>query len=276
MDFRREWILSEVAPTIQDLEQGNGYHLDEAICLINYLEGTLSAHSAAEQITAAVLHEADPAGELNRVWVLLGNACQVLDNDFEKLLDLLEAIQRLDQTDQINWTQLPGFRNVWNELFGFLPEMNWNIDEQREFEGNEDNLRSLFKTVGTVEAGLFVRDIGGFTELWGYNILNLICSARFGLEVSISQIHAWLEIAGSKLAATFQPDHVKSYTRAVRGRPDKTYEIQVTMAEHWEHWKKTFLQVSHDEDFLSHEARQLAAECYGIMKKQAIKMPWSE
>ncbi|KAJ4254513.1 hypothetical protein NW762_010112 [Fusarium torreyae] len=276
MDFRREWILSEVAPTIQDLEQVNGYHLDEAICLINYLEGKLSAHSAAEQITAAVLHEADPPGELYRIWALLGNACQVLGNDFEKLLDLLGAIQRLDQTDEIDWTQLPGFRYCWNELFGNLPEMDWNIDEQRDFEGNEDNLRSLFKTVGTVEAGLFVREIGGFTKFWGYNILNLICSARFGLEVFITQIHAWLEIAGPKLAATIQPHQVKSYTRAVKGRPDKTYEIQATMAEHWEHWKKTFLQVSHDEGFLSAEARQLAAECYDMVKKQAIKMPWSE
>ncbi|KAF4954502.1 hypothetical protein FSARC_12115 [Fusarium sarcochroum] len=276
MDFRQEWIISEVAPTIEDLNNGRGCHLDEAITLINYLEETISAQSAAKAITSAVLHEADPPGELYRVWRLLGHACEILDDQLEKLMNLLAAIQRLGPSDQIDWSHLQGFKNVWNDLYGTLYEINLNSNEKRMFKNQEENFRNFFRTVGTAEAEMFVRNIGGFTELWGYEILNLICSGRFGLEVYISHVHAWLEIAGPKLAATFQPGQVKCFTRAVRGRPDKKYEMEVTMAEHWEHWKKTLLQVSHDEDFLSAEARQLAAECYDMMKSQAIKMPWTE
>jgi hypothetical protein len=45
------------------------------------------------------------------------------------------------------------------------------------------------------------------------------------------------------------------------------------MYEHWEHWKKRFLQVSHDEEYLSAGSREMSKKCYEIMKGLVVSPP---
>jgi len=126
---------------------------------------------------------------------------------------------------------------------------------------------------------MYLLDLYPINERWVHRVLNLICLEkavflrRFDLEEVIYEIHAWLDVAGKKIAEKLQSGQVKSFERCVRGRGDKTYEIQVTMYEHWEHWKKRFLQVSYDEGYLSAGSREMSRKCYEIMKGLVVGPP---
>ncbi|KAF5019808.1 hypothetical protein F66182_8177 [Fusarium sp. NRRL 66182] len=267
MSIRTKWIMNQVAPTIQELGDGDGCHIDEAISLINYLDQNLDLETAAGEITAAVLQEDAPREEIYRLWALLAEALVHLEDDRGRLLALLAEIQNLPPSDALRWYQLPGFGNMWSDLYTRVPSSTaW---------GPITLLRQRRKAIATAEAEMYVQDVGGISELWGYETLNLVCSAGHDLEYRIFEMYRWLEIAGSKLARNLQPGQVKSFTRTVKGRPDKGYCIEATLAEHWEHWKKNFLQLSQDEQSLSVEAKELARQCYGMMKGLAVTMPWS-
>lgn len=52
-----------------------------------------------------------------------------------------------------------------------------------------------FKTVGKIEAEMFLRGLGGVTADWGYEVINLVCSRRAGLDVLMFKVQAWLDCA---------------------------------------------------------------------------------
>ncbi|RGP61339.1 atg16-protein [Fusarium longipes] len=265
---RDEWILSRAASTLEEMKLSNGYakcHLDEAIVLCNYLNGEMNAKSAARAITATVC---SPLGlrsttldELRRVMSLISETLMRYGQDCDKILDLLVAMQDLPPARHLCWWKLPAFGRVWQRCY--------LVHRDRQ-------CTAFYKKAGTLEANMYLRELYPVDVDWVCKTINVVCLELSDLGVVIYEIHAMLEIAGSKLVENLQPGQVKAYTRAMRGRSDKTYMIEVTLYEHWEHWKKRFLQISYDEEFLQPEARLMAGKCHEIMRGHRIRQPHEE
>ncbi|KAF4971142.1 hypothetical protein FSARC_1975 [Fusarium sarcochroum] len=265
MSFRDQWILSKAAPTIRELHTGQGCHLDEAITLCNYLNKIIGADSAARAITAA-----SSASTCFRLWTLLADTLMHFEEDCEMILKLLVCIQKLT-TNTMSWWGLPGFVDEWQRYYESHREDyqgNWCLQKATPYR------RQYCRKAGLIEAKMYLEGIPGIDELDAYRTINLVCSREQDLQVVIYEIHAWLQVAGSRLAETLDPNANKSFARAVRGRSGRTYAIKVTMFEHWQHWKKTFLEISYDDELLSTEARELARQCYETMKAQHVKLPF--
>ncbi|CEI60363.1 hypothetical protein FVEN_g6514 [Fusarium venenatum] len=264
---RDEWIFSQASSSLEDLDNiFVSCHLDDAITLCHYLNGEMNAKSAARLITTIARREVidDPDARtmtVFRIMRLLAASLIHFDQEHEMILGLLLAIQDLPCDGRIHWWKLPTFTSRWSNCYS----------EHRDM-GNQKNV-AFFKNAGYLEATMYLRGISGIEEEWAYGVINLVCLEMEEFEFEIHQVCEWLKVAGSKLVETLQPAKLKVFDRAVRGRSNKTYMIEVTMYEHWEHWKKRFLQVSHDEDFLSTESRQVAKECHEIMKGLVVEQP---
>lgn len=267
---RAEWLYARVASTTQGIPQGHGCHEDEANCLLDYLDGRITPEEAATSITAPILLEVNPPTELYRLMGLLCEALVELHNDHEELLDLLAAIQGLPPSS-INWSVLPGLRNMWSELYRLHTRGSngWDLLTEPLPDDRETELRQYYTAIGTVEAKLYVLGLGGVSENWGYEVLNLACLRRPMLGAIMGEIHAWLTVAGTKLLKDLNPEQVRNWPRPVLGgQPGQQHAVQGTMAQHWETWRCTLLQLSEETDFLSDEARQLARECHWLMQGQ--------
>ncbi|RSL78200.1 hypothetical protein CEP51_008409 [Fusarium floridanum] len=268
MSTREEWILSQVAPTKEELYEGDGCHLDEAICLIHYLNNNITVQEAATAITKPVLQEADPQGQPYRLMALLCEALYELAADRDKLYDLLSAIQALPKEADINWVDLPDFGYMWSDLFDHGLSRTGAWESEPLSDDRKTELRQHFEAIGTVEAELYLRGLGVVSEVWGYDVINQVCSGRPGLDIFITRIHAWLKVAGYKLMADMKPEEIKTFGAGLKGKPARKIRLMDTMAGIWELWRTTFLEMSNDEDYLSVEARKIAGECHDLMKRE--------
>lgn len=263
---RTDWIQSQVAGDRDALLAGDGCHHGEAKTLSDYLSGLLSTQEAAKNIASPVLGEADPHSELYRLWGLLSDALVELPDDQEKTLDLLAAIQSSPTTACIDWSHLEGFGHMFSDshrlhLQGHAPweKESWTATRKAE-------LCHHFEAVGTAEAEMFLRGIGGIPADWGYEVLNQVCSRRPGLDVLIYEVHAWLECAGPQLRNGSNSEETRSYSRPVLGSNRGLLQSKSgTMAEHWETWKKELTELSEIQSTLSVESRNLAAKCLAFM-----------
>jgi hypothetical protein len=257
---RIDWINSQAVEDGFALAAGDGCHHEEAKALGDYLSGNLLVQEAAERIVTPVLREADPPSELYRLWGLLSDALVELTGDRQKILDLLAAIQSLPPHTCIDWSQLPGFGHMWSDLnrlhlHGTDPWEKGTLTDARRVE-----LCHHFETIGRVEAEMFLRDIGGVSADWGYEVINLVCSRRAGLDVLIFEVHAWLECAGTQLRDGQKPEEVKRYTRPVSGARNGLQEaVSCTMEEHWQTWRDTLLKLGGDLSPLSAERRKTSS-----------------
>ncbi|KAJ6442299.1 C6 transcription factor [Purpureocillium lavendulum] len=254
--------LQAYAEVKEAARAGDGCHGEEASSLNSYLDGTLTAQGAAVAITRPVLEEDDPPAALYRLMGLLCQALAELGDERTKLLDLVTAIQALPATSQVDWSQLPGFGNMWSDLYRlhFHGANDWEkSDGLGLLPGAEKvELRQHYTAIGAVEAGLCLRGLGGVTSRWGYETLNLVCSGRPGVDVFLSSMFQWLAVAGTRLKRDLEPDRACSY--------GKRMEVEATMAQHWETWRRAFLQLSEGDDSLSVEGRELAAGCHRMMQ----------
>ncbi|KAL7939010.1 hypothetical protein V8C35DRAFT_289901 [Trichoderma chlorosporum] len=264
-----EWLELHMIQVRQQ-PQSDSYHEgeDTLIYIGDYLDGNLTASEVAESIAAPVLEDTNPPTKLYRLMRLLCEALVELADEREKLLNLLEFIQGLPPA-AINWAVLPGLRNVWSDMY--RPHLRgsngWEMVGEPIPQDKQAKMRQHYTSIGTVEANLYVLGLGGVTENWGYELLNLACLRRPGLEVIMGQIHAWLTIAGTKLLKDLDRDEVRNWSRPVLGgQPGQQQAVQGTMAQHWETWRRMLLQVSEETDFLSVEARRLARECHLLMQ----------
>ncbi|KAF5565003.1 hypothetical protein FNAPI_1888 [Fusarium napiforme] len=308
VSFREGWVLSRIQPML-DSENGalqrtqisdrmtsceanvtGTYRLDESLALFNYLNKTMSVESAARAVTAGCpdIYPEDldnPEGSslegarrICGVWGLLAAVLLRFEDDCDMVVDLLVAIQALPSINSSPWwvdaenrrslCQLPYFDNVWQNCYESL-----RCDCHSGKDGGFTYDEKYYRRAGTVEAKMYLRGIPGITEFWAYKTINLVCAQSGDLQFVIHEIYGWLQTAGPKLAQTLDSSQIKCFERVVRGRRDKRYEISATMFEHWQHWKKSFLEVSFDEDLLSSGGRELARECHDIMKAQNIKLP---
>ncbi|KAK2612026.1 hypothetical protein QQS21_001991 [Conoideocrella luteorostrata] len=256
MTSRADWLRAKVAPTRDALVAGDGCHADEAEALNKYLDGGSSAHEAANAFTKPVLEEGEPSDSLYRPMALLCEALVELENDRDKLLDLLATMEKLPSAAGIDWSELPGFGNMWSDLYRLYthgPD-HWETSYASLSEERVVELRQHYRATAAVEAEMYLRGLDGITAHWGYETLNLICTRRAGLEVLISSMHVWLTKGSTRLKEDLDLDELYLYGGTRR------------MEDHWETWRSRFLEVSKDEGFLSQEARKLAAECHEMMK----------
>ncbi|KAH7148218.1 hypothetical protein EDB81DRAFT_650378 [Dactylonectria macrodidyma] len=250
MSSRTVWIQSQVSTDKEALAAGDGCHKDEAKCLDDYLDGKITAQEAAKTIISRVLQEADPSSEVYRLNALLCEALVELEDDRENLLQLLEGIQSQPSVGSIDWSHLQGFGHMWRSPLS---------NDKRV------SLCHEFEAIGTVEAALFMRGIGGVSADWGYETLNAVCLRRPGLEVFIHKARAWLRVAGVRLMQNLQPEQLKSWSRPVQGRHGRIEAVETPMLEHWERWKRSIMEISEEDGPLSHESREIAAECHRLM-----------
>ncbi|GFP52212.1 hypothetical protein TASIC1_0001036400 [Trichoderma asperellum] len=268
MPARTEWLKAHAAP-IGATVQGEDYDRDDVDYLIAYLEGNITAEEAALSIAEDLVNEIKPPTELYRFMGLLCEALVEMKNDREKLLELLEAIKRI-APGEINWSALPGLLPMWSDLYRLHTRgpNGWEIIGEPLPDIKKVELHRRYAEIGTVEATLYVRGLGGVTENWGYELLNLACLRRPGLDVVIGEIHAWLTVAGARLLKDLDPDEVRNWPRpVVGGQPGQRLSVEATMAQHWEAWRRSLLQVSEEKDFLTDEAKRLARECHMMMQR---------
>jgi hypothetical protein len=185
-----------------------------------------------------------------------------------KIVNLLYHIQSLPPASGIVWKGLPGFGSMWDSL----NRLHLHGVDSRErsvatFEQEEiDEHRRTLGAIGHAEAEMFLQ--GMVPVNWGYQVLNLACSDRAGLDVFVSEIFAWLEIAGEKLKVEMvrSEEVVRRYTRPVPGSLRReNVAVEGTMAEHWMDWKDALLRLSQEESGLSDEGRRITSWCHGLM-----------
>jgi hypothetical protein len=263
---RIDWINSQAVEDGFALAAGDGCHHEEAKALGDYLSGNLLVQEAAERIVTPVLREADPPSELYRLWGLLSDALVELTDDRQKILDLLAAVQSLPPHTRIDWSQLPGFGNMWSDLARLHLHGPDPWEKESWTDVRKAELCHHFDTIGRAEAEMFLRGIGGISADWGYEVINLVCSRRAGLDVFMFEVHAWLECAGAQLQCSLRAEEIRRYTRPVSGARNGLQEaVSCTMAEHWQTWREALLELSGDQSPLSAESRKLASVCFTLM-----------
>jgi hypothetical protein len=264
---RTAWINSQAATDDNALAAGDGCHHKEAKALCDYLSGNLDVQEAAHRIVSPILGEADPSSELYRLWGLLSDALVELTDDRQKMLDLLTAVQTLPPTGCIDWSRLPGFGNMWSDLNRLHLHGPAPWEKEKWTEVRKPELCRHFEAIGRVEAEMFLRGLGGISADWGYEVINLVCSGRAGLDVLISEVYAWLECAGTQLRHSLNLEETRSYPRAVPGVSHGLQEaVSCTMAEHWQTWRKALLELSEHQSPLSVTSREVAAVCFKLMQ----------
>lgn len=263
---RTDWIRSQVAVDRKALLAGDGCHHEEANVLDDYLSGLLNTQEAAYRITTSVLAEDNPSSELYRLWGLLSEALVELTNDQAKLLDLLAAIQTLQSTTGIDWSQLMNFGHTWSDLHRLHLHGSDLWEKESWTTTRKAELCHHFEAIGTAEAGMYLRGIGDIPADWGYEVLNLVCSKRLGLDVLIFEVHAWLRCAGTQLRKDMGSEETRSFSRPVPG-PNRGLQqrISCTMAEHWNTWRKELSKLSGSQSALSVGSRAVAAKCLDFM-----------
>jgi hypothetical protein len=113
--------------------------------------------------------------------------------DRPRILELLSQIQALPPKFGIQWANLPGFASMWDTLYRLHlhgPD-SWENEAESLDEGIVHELRKHFEAVGLVEAELLIRGFDAVTnEHRGFEVLDLVCSNRAGLDIFLSQV--WL------------------------------------------------------------------------------------
>ncbi|SMR53991.1 unnamed protein product [Zymoseptoria tritici ST99CH_1A5] len=253
------WFDERIASTASALAAGDGCHPDEAEALAQYLSGSITTDEAAINITAPILAEADPPQECYRLWGLLCDALvELSEEECQKTIDLLLAIRNLPSSSTaLVWSQLPGFASMWDTLhrLHLQGRDGWEAEVETLTESRRSKLREHFTAIGSAEAKLFVNGLVGAE--WGFKVLDLLSSKRPGLDIFLSEIHAWLKIAGDKLRAAAKVEDKDCNTEWQVG--------EVATTKHWASWKEDFSRLGREGSGISEEGRRLAAACYDRM-----------
>ncbi|GIZ48889.1 hypothetical protein CKM354_001193200 [Cercospora kikuchii] len=263
------WYQSKTAPTKYALLAGDGCHPDEADALQKYLECEYGVQEAAKKITEPILSEANPKESFYRLWALLCDALvELSDEECQKTIELLLAIQHLPSTEYFEWKELPGFGNMWHDLYQMHLDGPCTWEKENLTDERREELRRHFRRIGGVEAQLCLRGIGDIPLSWGFDVVNLVAQNRNGLDVLLSEVEVWLEVAGEELKGEVgkQSDEVRWYTRRVaQSAGGKQQSVGAALEEHWVVWKERLMEMMEDGSGLSDEGRKLAARCYDRM-----------
>lgn len=264
------WYQSKTAPTKDALVAGDGCHPHEADALRNYLDGNYSTQEAAKKITEPILSETNPKENHYRLWTLLCDALvELSDEECQKTIELLVAIEQLPSNkESIEWKGLPGFGNMWHDLYQMHLDGPCAWEKENLTDERREDLRRHFRRVGGVEAQLCLRGVGGLSLSWVFDVVNLVAQDRNGLDVLLSEVEVWLEVAGEELKGEVgkQSDEVRWYTRIVaQSAGRKQQSVGAALEEHWVVWKERLMEMMEDGSGLLDEGRKLAARCYDRM-----------
>lgn len=189
-------------------------------------------------------------------------------DDRHKIVGLLSQTEALPPQSGIRWADLPGFSSMWDTLhrLHLHGSDSWERSVGSFKQEEIDELRQTFAAIGRAEAEMFFR--GMVLADWGYEVLNLACSERLGLEIFVSEIFAWLETAGEKLKEEKARSEtaVLRFTRPVPDSPSReNMAVEAALTEHWESWKEALLGLSQEGSGLSDEGRRIAHRCHGLV-----------
>ena len=127
-------------------------------------------------------------------------------------------------------------------------------------------LRRECEATGRAEAEMLLRGLDVADEQWGFEVLNLVCSDSPELEIMISEVFAWLDVAGWKLKEKARSETaMQKYDYSLNGNYAKRHTVEATLTEHWANWKDRLWRISQGETGLSKEARRLAARSHDLM-----------
>jgi hypothetical protein len=259
----------KVAPNMEAVFAGDGCHPDEARALSDYLNGSISAEETARRITATILNESNPPEELYQLWSLLSEGLVELSpHDRHNIVDLLSQIESLPPQAGIQWADLPDFGSMWDSLNRLHLHGTdfWEHSIESSKQEEIDELRETFRAIGHDEAEMFLRGI--VPADWGYEVLNLACSERGGLDVFVSEVFAWLNTAHVKLKEEKARSETASlrFTRPVPNSPSREkMAVEATLAEHWDCWKEALSKLSHGGNWLSDAWMSIAGRCHESM-----------
>lgn len=267
--MQETWYQSKTAPTEAALSAGDGCHPDEANALRNFLKGEYSVQEAAKKITEPIFSEANPKENLYRLWAFLCDALvELSDEECQKTIELLSAIEQLpSNTQNLEWKGLPGFGNMWHDLYQMHLDGPCTWEKDVLTNSRREDLRQHFRRIGEAEAQLCLRSIGDIPLSWGFDVVNLLAQNRNGLNILLSEVEVWLEVAGEELKGEFgRSSEMRWYSRRLAGdMKGKQESVGASLAEHWSIWKAKLLELSREESRLTDEGRKLAKRCYDRM-----------
>lgn len=268
-----EWIDDQIALDLEAVKAGDGSHPQEGKALKDYLSGKTSPEKASEAITSPVLAEKIPGDHMYRVWGLLANALVELEEEREKLYELMRAIQNLPYEGKINFKSLCGFHSMWFTLYRlhFHGPAQWEKSKVHLSAVTVKELREHSRAVGVVEATMFVRGIGDIPVEWGLNTVNLLLTKTTrSLDVYIGSIHAWIVQASEKLLEGLEIVEDNSSRRP--HRDDRRGWKHQQRYQHWANCKDSLLHLGAERSQLSVMSKELALECYTIIDGELIKL----
>ncbi|KAH7116502.1 hypothetical protein B0J13DRAFT_533185 [Dactylonectria estremocensis] len=265
MGYTAKWIKHHVGIDGDALAPGYGRHPEEAKSLHLFLEKKLTSKEAATAITTLILHERDPPDNVYRLMGFLCEALVDLNDEREKLFNLLGAIQALPPARGIDWSQPRGFGNMWSDLYRLhiYGQDEWENGITLQSEAAIEVLRKHYAETATLEAEMYVRGLSGVTASWGYETIKLINHWR--VDVLISGIMVWLKVAGGRLQQELHLEEVENWGQLSTQRGNEQDQENASLPQYWERWAAHVRGISENSNTYSKDVRKLATECYKLM-----------
>ena len=267
------WFDWHLAPD-GDLE--DGCHPQEAAALKEYINSTtITPDLTARTITLPVIAEPETAREgqssdnLVRLWGLIIDGLMDLPEHRSKIIQLLQAIQKLPTTiyqepeaqkKQIRWADLPGFAVLWSDL---KVTDNWRRRIREWAPEQREGVRQDFIKQATIEAHLLIAGISGVSTSWG---LDCVCDALERAdavpEFEVPATEEWLEIAGDRILEKSDGE----MTWCLRERD--LWKQNEGLKPRWNSWKHR-LQLMAESKEITLETRNAAKKAVEAMEAVA-------
>lgn len=264
-----EWIDGEVASDMSAMYAGDGCHPEEGQALKDYLSGKASPEEASHNLVAQILSKEVPRDEIYRVWALLSGALvETEERDRTKMYELIGAIQQVPEHDGIDFKSLSGFHSMWDTLYRMFYHgpAEWEKSDKPLLAKTVEGFRHHYYAIGSAEAIMFARNVGNIPVEWGLAALDLVLTKDpRSLDVYIGCVHAWMVEAGDKLHESLQTMDTHWYLHrepvAIMGG------LREPKSMHWDKCRSALLRIGSDGSPLSKRSKELALECYELMKR---------
>lgn len=261
MPLSREWLalrlgVPQPPNTLPIIGAGCDEH--QVLTVEQCLDGIIEKKDAAQQITM------DGQATLTVLWTCLSDLMVQLPGDLETTVELLKAIASLPPDSHVDWSQLPGFHEVWHQRY------RWHLDSYLPWE-DEDlasekilALRGHHEAIGRAESEMYHGGLMPASR--GYEVVAMVCQGRKGIDVLLSEIYGWMSGSTCLRHDVDDPLELRSY------RYEGLEYREMSMEQHWENWTAQFLafrqedSVTADGKALSSEGRKLAGEIYLHMR----------
>ena len=262
------WFATRLLP---DGSPEDGCHPQEAAALKEYLHSTTTtADAAARDITLPVTGEphtprrGQSSHNLPRLWGLIIDALNDLPDHRPKIIQLLQAIQKLATSNpnkgenEIRWAELPGFGHLWADLAvdsSWRGQIgNWPL-EQRE------GVRQDYVRQAIIEAQLSVADLSGMSVSHG---LGCICDALERSDAvpdfEVPAVKEWIVLAGDRIWAASDAD-VEGF---LRERDLWKHSEGQGRKPRWHFWKQRLNSMAEDKG-LNLDTREAARKAVEAM-----------